>query len=102
MLSKDQLISLDEDGFVVIENILDPEKDLDPILNEFAGVLDRLAERLFMNRLISTSYDDLPFGNRLIQIIEETGESHAQHFDVSLPKGQVGADAPHVVGRCHF
>jgi phytanoyl-CoA hydroxylase len=51
---------------------------------------------------ISTSYDDLPFGKRLIQIIEETGESNSQHFDVSLPKGQVGADAPMWLGNAIF
>lgn len=93
MISKDQRRRLEEDGFVVIENVLDPEKDLDPVLDEFSGVLDRLAKELLRNGQISTSHDDLPFGKRLIQIIEETGESHSQHFDLSLPKGQVGATA---------
>jgi hypothetical protein len=48
MISKDQRRRLEEDGFVVIEKVLDPEKDLDPVLDEFLGVLDmdRLAREL--------------------------------------------------------
>ena len=90
MLSKDQLHQIEEDGYVVVKDVLDPKRDLDPIIDAFTAVLDRLAYDLFRQGKITKLYEDLPFEKRLVKIIEETGDSFSQHFDFSLPKGQIG------------
>jgi phytanoyl-CoA hydroxylase len=102
MLTKDQLKHLDEEGYLVVENLLDSKNDLDPILEELSQIADQLANDLLAKTEISSSYRDLPFGRRLIRIVEETGQSHSQHFDFSLPKGQVGAHAPMYLGSALF
>lgn len=102
MLSSEQLAQLEEEGYLVVEEVLDPEKDLDPILDDFATITDRLAGDLLADGHISDLYQDLPFGKRFTKIIAETGQSHSQHFDFSLPKGQVGAQAPMYLGQALF
>ncbi len=54
-LSKAQLSQFDEEGYLVIRNFLDPTADLDSIIEEYAGVLDRLAERLFATGEITSN-----------------------------------------------
>ncbi|CAB9505232.1 deoxypentalenic acid 11-beta-hydroxylase [Seminavis robusta] len=102
MLSKEQLNYLDKDGYLVVEDLLDPEKDLEPIIDELSQVADGLAHDLVARGELSSIYEDLPFEKRLARIIAETGQSHSQHFDFSLPKGQVGAHAPMYLGNALF
>lgn len=85
---------LDELGYAVIDGVLDPERDLRPILEGYARVLDRLAESLHRAGKISQPYADLRFGPRLIEVTREYGRSLSQHFDVSLPQAGIRSDTP--------
>lgn len=110
MLSKEQLQSLHHEGFLVVDNVLDAATDLDPILREMEEILDRLVIELQQQGTIPSTLEnddddmwaDLPFGERLCHIIKITGESYSQHFDFSLPKGHVDADAPLYLGEALF
>ena len=102
MITQKQLQNLEQQGFLLVENILNPEKDLEPVLDEMASILDGLAAELYSSSQLSSLYTDLPFGKRLTAIIGETGQSHSQHFDCSLPKGRVGATAPMYLGSALF
>jgi phytanoyl-CoA hydroxylase len=102
MLSTEHVKLLEKEGYLVVENVLDPESDLDPILDKLSEVADGLAKELVARGELSSLYRELPFGKRLSQIIAETGQSHSQHFDLSLPKGQVGATAPMYLGQALF
>ena len=66
-LTEAQVAQFKEEGYLVVEDVLerDPEQDLDPVIEEYAGVLDQLAEELQDKGEISSTYDDLPFGDRL-------------------------------------
>ena len=72
-LSPEQVKRFDEQGYLLVENVLDPETDLDPIIAEYDGVLDRLADELYAAGDIESKYEDLPFGKRLSQIVIDTG-----------------------------
>ena len=102
MLSKLQLEHLDREGYLVVKDLLDPKKDLDPILDELSTIADGLAVDLLAKQQIPQLYQELPFGKRLTRIIAETGQSHSQHFDFSLPKGQIGSNAPMYLGSALF
>ncbi|MBO0848069.1 MAG: phytanoyl-CoA dioxygenase family protein [Pseudonocardia sp.] len=93
---------LDELGYLVVEDILDPRRDLQPILDEYAEVLDRLADMLYAAGSIPDTYADLPFGPRLIQITREHGASLSQHFDISLPQAGIRSDTPMHLGPACF
>lgn len=101
-LSAEQLETFDREGYLVLRGILDKATDLDPIITEFAGVLDRLAAELYAAGLISSAYADLPFSDRLTKVYSESGKVHSQYFDCSLPQAGVEPDTPFWTGPAVF
>lgn len=97
-----QATALREQGYLVLEDLLDVKADLQPMLDEYQEVLDELAETLYRSGDISSTYSDLPFGPRLITITREHGSSLSQHFDVSLPQTGVQTDTPMHTGPACF
>ena len=102
LLSPAQVDQFQEQGFLFVEDILDPEKDIDPIIDEYRGVMDSLAHELFSNGEISSPYDNLPFGERFLKILTETGKTQVRHFDFSLPQKGIQHDTPIWVGPAVF
>ena len=101
-LTPSQLDHYRERGFVLVEDLLDPTTDIDPVLAEYDEVLDDLAHELFAAGQIASTYADLGFDERLCQIYNETGQVYAQHFDISLPQGGIGPDSRIAVGPAAF
>ena len=101
-LSRAQVDLLDEQGYLLIRGLLDPAQDLDPIFDEYAGVLDRLAHALFAQGKVSSPYPELPFGERVTRMYEESGEMLNQWFDFHLPQRHVTRDTPMWVGPAVF
>ncbi len=101
-LSATQVERFREQGYLVVAGLFDPARDLDPIVAEYAGVLDRLANALFARGEIGSTYAALPFGERLIRVYEDGGKDYTQHFDFCLPMKNVGADTPIWLGPAVF
>ena len=101
-LTPEQLEHFDAHGYLVVEGLLDPVRDLDPVIREYEGVLDRLAHNLHAEGHIGSAYADLPFEERLIRVYAESGKVHAQYFDFSLPQGDIRADTPFWAGPAVF
>jgi len=101
-LSDAQVALFEEQGYLVVEKVFDPAQDLDPIIDEYKGVLENLAQELYTKGEISSTYSELPFGQRLIQIYAESGKVHAQYFDFSLPYPNIHEDTPMWVGPAVF
>lgn len=101
-LSSDQVALFKQQGYLVVEQLFEPEKDLDPIIEEYKGVLGNLAQELFAKGEIASTYAELPFGKRLTQIYAESGKVHAQYFDFSLPYPNIHEDTPMWVGPAVF
>ena len=100
--SSAQVDQFRDQGYLHVENVLDPIEDLDPIIAEYDSVLDRLAAELLSDGLISSLYEDLPFGKRLSKIYQESGKVHSQYFDFSLPQKGIMADTPMWTGPAVF
>ncbi len=101
-LTKEQLEHFDEFGFVTAQSLIDPETVIDPVIDEYAGVLDTLADDLYEQGLINSIYEDLEFGDRVTTIYAESGEVHNGYFDFSLPQGSVKPDTPFWAGPAVF
>jgi len=101
-LTEAQVAQFEEEGYLLVEGLLDPAEDLDPVIEEYKGVLDNLAQELYDRGEITSRYEDVPFGERLIQIYIESQKVHAQYFDFSLPQGNVKEDTPLWVGPAVF
>ncbi|MDE0068672.1 MAG: phytanoyl-CoA dioxygenase family protein [Caldilineaceae bacterium] len=101
-LTNEQLAQYNEEGYVIVRGVFDPEKDIDPVIEEYKSVLDSLAHDLLDAGEITSLYEDLPFAERLIAIYQESGKVHAQYFDFSLPQGSVKPDTPFWAGPAVF
>lgn len=102
LLTAEQVQQFEDEGYLLVKGVLDPVKDLDPIIAEYDGVLDRLADELFADGQITSRYEDLPFGERLGKIYQESGKVHAQFFDFSLPQKGIEHDTPFWTGPAVF
>ena len=100
-LTAEQKEHLTEFGFVRVDNVLDPESVIDPVVDEYAEVLDSLAEKLLGEGAISSTYSELDFGERVTRVYEESGEVHNGYFDFSLPQNGVKPDTPFWAGPAH-
>ena len=101
-LTEERVEQFHREGYLLVEALFDPEADIEPITEEYKGVLDNLANELYANGEISSTYADLPFGQRLIEIYKESGKVHAQYFDFSLPQADAREDTPFWVGPAVF
>jgi hypothetical protein len=101
-LTSAQVEQFQRDGYLLVEDMFDPVADIDPIIEEYEGVLDALADKLYAQGEISSTHAELPFGQRLIEIYKESGAVHAQYFDFSLPQADVREDTPFWAGPAVF
>lgn len=101
-MTNEQLEHFEYFGFVTTEGVIDPERVIDPVVDEYAGVLDTLADELYEQGKISSRYEDLEFGERMVQVYEESDEIHQQYFDFSLPQKGVTGDTPFWAGPAVF
>jgi len=101
-LTQEQLEYFHDQGYLVVEGLLDPASVLDPVIREYEGVLHRLARQLHAAGTIPSAYEDLPFQERLTRIYQDSGKVHAQYFDFSLPQGNVQPDTPFWAGPAVF
>jgi ectoine hydroxylase-related dioxygenase (phytanoyl-CoA dioxygenase family) len=102
VLTAEQRRQFEEDGCVVVENVLDPSLDIAPVMAEYSRVLDRMAESLVAEGAIQSTYAELPFADRLIQVYTESGRNFPKEFDISLPLANVKADSPIHLGPAVF
>jgi phytanoyl-CoA hydroxylase len=101
MLSQNQLRQFEEDGFLVVENLLDTESVLDPLIEEYEELLDELrADWVAEGRLDpdapATSFQDL------IKSAYRAGLDYFQPMDISLPPGDITPDLPFHAGPAVF
>ena len=100
--TKSVVQEFNEQGFIKVKGVLDPTRVLDPIIEEYEGVLDDLARDLYEDGEIASEYRELPFDARILKIYQETGRQHAQYFDFSLPFQDVKEDTPCWFGPAVF
>lgn len=93
---------LDEQGYVVLEDVFDPETDFAPIADEWAEILDGIARTLHAEGELRSAHAELPFAERLMALCAETGRSFHQPFDISLPQKDIRPDTPLHVGPAVF
>jgi phytanoyl-CoA hydroxylase len=101
-LTSAQVEQFQREGYLLVQDVFDPLADIDPVIAEYEGVLDRLAGELHAQGKIPSTYAGLPFGQRLIEIYKASGTVHAQYFDFSLPQADVREDTPFWAGPAVF
>ena len=59
-LSKTRVEKFAEDGYLLFDDLLDPDEDLDPIIEEYESVLDGIANELYEQGETTSRYEGLP------------------------------------------
>ena len=90
------------EGYLVVEDVLDPVEDIQPVLDEYAVVLDGIVRNLHREGVIKSTYAGLALAERLTAVCAESGRNFPQHFDFSLPQKDVRKDTPIHVGPAVF
>lgn len=91
-----------EEGYLVVEDLLDPRAEIQSVLDEYAVVLDGIAGNLHREGAIRSTHAGLPLTDRLVAICAESGRNFPQHFDFSLPQKDIRRDTPIHVGPAVF
>jgi ectoine hydroxylase-related dioxygenase (phytanoyl-CoA dioxygenase family) len=102
ILTPAQRRHFDEEGYVVVEHVLDPARNIAPVMAEYEAVLDNIAASLVAEGALASTHRGLPFTARLIQICIESGRNFPQEFDISLPQTGTHEDTPIHVGPAVF
>ena len=97
-----QLEHFYREGYVVVEDVIDPAEVLDPLEAEYETVLDSLARQLYEEGSISSTYPGMAFGERLTRVYQESGKVHTQYFDFSLPQKNITCETPMWLGPAVF
>jgi phytanoyl-CoA hydroxylase len=74
---------LDAQGYVIAEDVLDPENVIDPVLDAFAACISEYAMRVKHTR----SYARLDLAGQLIKLVEQGQDWLDTGFDIALPPG---------------
>ena len=74
-LSAAQLEQFDRDGYLVVENVLDPVADIQPLFAEYTAILDGIINGLIAEGTLTSRYEHLSFTDRLTHLSTGGGAS---------------------------
>ena len=94
--------TLDELGYVVWKDLLDPSVDLLPLFDEYDALIDDVSARLEADGVIEDRHTDLPLGRRVVRLGVETRGDVFRYTDICLPGARTTVDTPIHLGPAVF
>ena len=101
MLSEAQQQQFHRDGYLVVEDVIDPAH-LMALKTEYAELLDGLYREWYARGLVDIAPDDLSFWQQLDEGYRNPDIDWFQPLDISLPGDQVQEDTPMHFGPAIF
>ncbi len=101
MLNSEQLSHFNEYGYLVIENIIDQESVLKPLLKEYDDLLCDLCAHWISQGRMQPDESVSSFETR-IRAAYSAGLDYFQPLDISLPPGDISPDTPFHAGPSIF
>ncbi len=101
-LTAEQVQQFNDEGYLVVENVLDADADLKPVMDEYSAILDRIVDDLVAEGVLTHRYENLPFLDRLTEVCQDSKRLFSSYFDISLPQSGVKYDTPMHVGPAVF
>ena len=77
MLNEAQIKTFQNQGYLLVEKVLDPVETLDPIISEYTILLDDLVRGLIAEGKLTESFEGLDFRARMTEVFKATGETFA-------------------------
>lgn len=102
-LSPDKVRQFKDEGYVVVDDVLDIEQDVEPVVEEYTALLDSLVNRWYAGGALPSTYAELPFWQRLLKVLEsDLGDKIYSHLDISLPFSGITEKTPIHTGAAVF
>ncbi len=101
MLTKDQITFFDENGYLVVEDVLDQTRVIDPIKAEYSALLDNLYADWFTQGAVAVAPEGLSFDDKLL-IAYQARCDWFQPMDISLPGDKIDEATPMHFGAAVF
>ncbi|HCU72423.1 MAG: phytanoyl-CoA dioxygenase [Chloroflexi bacterium] len=83
-LTEEQLSHFNDEGYVIARNLLEPAQDLKPVIDEYADILNDLIHRMYSSGELSETYEGLPFHQRTLAVVRDTGHLDPYPFDINV------------------
>lgn len=90
-----------QSGYLVVEDIVDCETVLHPLISEYKALLSSLCDIWIQERLLPAKVTNYPFADQ-IRAAYSAGLDFFQPLDISLPPGEIAVDTPFHAGRAVF
>lgn len=101
MLSAGQMQQFEEDGFLVVENVIDRATVLDPVIAEYEEILDDLWKGWVDSGALDATVSGDSFQERILKVYA-AGLEYFQPMDISLPPGAISENTPFHAGPAIF
>ena len=101
MLTAGQKQQFEDDGYLVVENVLDQRTVLDPLRREYAALLDGLYDQWFEDGAVADDPDGMGFDQKLLAAYRARCDWF-QPMDISLPGDRIRSDTPMHFGPAVF
>ena len=88
------LSRFDQDGFVVVRGLFNPDRDFSPVVAEYEAVLSTLVDNWISGGHLQNAHAELPFAERLLRTVTESGQPYDLAMDISLPQTGIHTDTP--------
>jgi len=95
VLTNEQLDLFHQDGFLIVDHVLD-DGDLLPLESEYSELLDDVLKKLFDGGRIPSTYEEYSFAGRFALVVSQY-PGCVDYFNISLPliNGEVDASTYH-------
>lgn len=102
-LTADQLRHFTDEGWLLVEDMFDVERDFGPLFDDYCAIADGLAASLQADQAVDVSYArEGSFNDKMLALARWTGGCESQPFDISLPQAGVRDDTPMYLGAPAF
>ena len=102
VLTQTQLNRFRDEGYLVVEDVFDPDVDFKVIKRDYSDILDGVAAEMLADGKIQSYDPTQPFGDRIIDVVKQAADLPLQAFDISLPQKGISKDTPMYLGRGGF
>ena len=101
MIGSADLRRFSETGYLVLENFVDRETILDPVIAEYEQIMDELTAGWVRDGRLDANRWPQTFEGRIVAACQ-AGLEYFQPMDISLPGGPIKADTPFHAGQAVF
>lgn len=102
MITDADLKRFEDQGYLLARGLLDPDRDLGPLIAEYEMVLDDAVTDLARRGMIQHGHAELPFGQRVSRVLEESDGALNKYLDITLPQKGISSSTPMHCGPAIF